>query len=136
MRFRLSVADRARLDAPEFLPIELDTVTVREAIELQALGFPTPAALSRALRAGEEGPNYRAWVVVVWLALRRAGVNCEAATLDFDINHLDLLPDEEPEPVEVPGKAPARGRSTNSPTKSSTRGATSEVKSTPTGSSS
>ena len=124
-RLKLSDADRERLGCPEFLPLPLDSVTVREAIELQALGYPTPAALARGLRVGEDGPDYRAWAATVWLALRRSGVDCDAKTLDFDVVQMQVLADEEPvEPTVASGKAPGRARSTNSARKSSTRGVT------------
>jgi hypothetical protein len=132
-RLRLSDADRERLGCPEFLVNPLDTVTVREAIELQKLGYPTPLLFASALAARDEGPDFAARAALVWLALRRAGVESDPATLDFDIVGLQFFPDEEPaEPVVVSGKAPARGRSAISPTTRSTRGATSKARSTPT----
>ena len=128
-RLRLSDADRERLGCPEFLANPLDTVTVREAMELQKLGYTTPQMLAKALTAREEGPDYAAWTAFVWLALRRGGVECDPATLDFDIVSMAILADEEPvEPKVDPGKAPARGGSTSSPAKNSTRGGTSEEK--------
>lgn len=135
-KIRLSDADRERLGCPEFLTNPLDTVTVREAIELQGLGYPTPTLLAKALVArADEGPDYRAWAVFVWLALRRVGVECDAATLDFDIISMSIVADEEPpEPDAEPGKAAANGGSTNSRRKSSTVGVTSEERLTPTGS--
>jgi len=125
-RLRLSDADRERLGCPEFLANPLDTVTVREAMELQKLGYTTPQMLAKALTAREEGPDYAAWTAFVWLALRRGGVECDAATLDFDIVSMAILADDEPvEPKVQSGKAPAREGSTSSPTKNSTRGGTS-----------
>ena len=136
MRLRLSAADRERFGCPEFLPAPLNSVTVREAIELQKLGYPTPGALAGALRVDTDGaPDYGAWAALVWLALRRGGVECDPATLDFDVVTLEVLPDEEPvEPKVAPGKVPAREGSTNSPTKNSTSGATSRARSTSTAS--
>jgi hypothetical protein len=131
-KLRLAAADRERLGGPEFLRSPLDSVTVREAIELQKLGYPTPTTLAKALATRDEGPDFAAWVTLVWLALRRAGVECEAATLDFDIVGLEFLPDEEPVEPKASGKAPAREGSTNSARKSSTSGETSGVKSTST----
>jgi hypothetical protein len=134
-RLRLADADRERLGCPEFLTNPLDTVTVREAIELQKLGYKTPTLLAKALVASDEGPDYSAWTAFVWLALRRAGVECDPATLDFDIVGMQILADEEPpEHIVESGKAPAREGSTNSRPKSSTRGVMSEERLTPTGS--
>jgi hypothetical protein len=142
-RLKLADADRERLGGPEFLTNPLDSVTVREAIELQKLGYTTPTMLARALvprksvgddgAEVDEGPDYLAWTAFVWLALRRGGVQCDPATLDFDIVSLAIVPDEEPvEPKVVPGKAPAREGSTNSAKKNSTSGVTSQERLTPT----
>ena len=133
-RLRLADADRERLGCPEFLANPLDTVTVREAIELQKLGYKTPTLMAKALVSGEEGPDYSAWTAFVWLALRRAGVESDPATLDFDIVSLEIRADEEPPEHGESGKAPAPGPSTSSPVKNSTRGVTSEAKLIPTGS--
>ena len=134
-RLRLSAADRERLGCPEFLANPFDTVTVREAMELQKFGYTTPGMLAKALGTQSgEGPNYAAWAAYVWLALHRAGVECDMATLDFDIVSMEVVPDEDPpESSAGPGKAPARGRSTHSTRKSSTSGETSQARSTPIG---
>lgn len=103
MRLRLAEADRERLNCPEFLPLSLSSITNREAIVIKRLGFTTPRMLAKAL--GQTG-QYEAWTAAVWLALKRAGVNVDVDSLEFDVN-IELLEDEpDPEPVELEsGKA-------------------------------
>ena len=130
---RLSAADREALGCPEFLPNPLANTTVRESIELQKLGYPTPRLLAKALQGSDETTDYEAWIAFVWLALRRAGVEVDAKTLDFDVVKLELISDDEPvEPKDPGGKAPEPEGSTNSTSSNSTSTATSRAKSTPT----
>ena len=141
-KLRLTDTDRERLGCPEFLPLDLASITNREAIELRRLGWNTPRLFQRALDPGKEETdegveyvlNYEAWTALVWLALRRAGVETDPHTLEFDVFGFEYLADVvvDPELEEAEeGKAPAA--STSSAPKSSTRGATSRPKSTPTG---
>lgn len=126
---RLGDADRERLGAPEELPIDLDRLSNREAIQLRVLGYNTPRLFRRALTArglDEDGNevrgsaedlklihdggkvvdfevDYEAWTAFVWLALRRSGVDVEAKTLEFDIEECAYVGDPEPElPKESP----------------------------------
>lgn len=102
MRLRLNEADRQRLGCPEFLPISLTSITNKEAVELKKLGFPTVRLMAKAL---EKPGEYEAWTALVWLALKRAGVNVDSAVLEFDLP-VEVLGDEEPDPVVVEeGKA-------------------------------
>lgn len=105
-RLRLQEADRQRLGCPEIMPVDLSTVTNREAIALRRLGFPTPRALVKALQSTEENAlEYEAWTGFVWLALRRSDVEADPATLEFAMP-VEVLADEEPpEPVVDEGKA-------------------------------
>ena len=115
-KLRLAEADRERLGCPEFLPIEMGTLTNREAIELRKLGFNTPRLFWAALRSQpvkehdevvDAVLDYEAWTAYVWLALRRAGVETDVHTLEFDLDRLEYLPDDEPPaPEGDPGKAP------------------------------
>lgn len=131
-RLRLVEADRKRLGCPEFLPISISSITNREAVVLQQLGYPTPMALGRALDS--DTVDYDAWTALVWVALRHAGIEVDPKTLEFSAS-AQLLGDEEPaEPKVSQGKAPAPEASTNSPRKRSTRTATSRRRSTSTGS--
>lgn len=105
MRLRLQEADRVRLGCPELLPINLSTVTNREAITLKKLGFASVRALAKVLQADDDPLEYEAWTGFVWLALRRAGVEVDPADLEFAMP-LTLVADEEPpEPVVDEGKA-------------------------------
>lgn len=103
---RLSEADRERLGCPELLPVDLQSATNREAIALSKLGFNTPRRLAAALISqdtdGEIEPNWTAWTALVWLALRRAGVEVDPLTLEFDIDSVEYIRDPEPEPVPEP----------------------------------
>ena len=104
---RLSDEDRKRFDCPEVMPIDLQAVTNREAIELAKLGYATPRLWQRALEVApildEDGNpvpggyrmDYLAWTGVVWVALRRCDIHVPLATLEFDINGLEYVPDPE-----------------------------------------
>ena len=114
-KLRLTDADRERLGCPEFLPFEPGSLTNREAIELRKLGYKTPVKFWDALRAERETDgdqvvdvvlDYVAWTALVWLALRRVGIQSDPATLEFDVDGLQYVPNEEPA-EEEPGKAPA-----------------------------
>lgn len=133
MKIRLGDADRERFGCPETLPIDLASITNRDAVALQKIGYPTPRALMAAMENVDE-VDYEAWTALVWLALRHAGIETDPATLEFSVVTLRILPDMPVEP-KAPGKAPAgRATSTTSARTRSTRGATSKAKSTPTGS--
>jgi hypothetical protein len=103
-RLRLQDADRERFGCPELLPVDLSTVTNREAITLRGLGFPTPRLLVQALQADDHPLEYEAWTGFVWLALRRSGIKVEPAELEFAMPVTVLRDEEPPEPV-VEGKA-------------------------------
>jgi hypothetical protein len=133
-KLRLAAVDRERLGCPELLDSSIASMTNREAMELQKIGYPTPGLLAAALRAGGAETDFRAITALVWLALRRAGVQVEFDTLEFNLNDLESVPDPEPEPVVSEGKAPGREVSTNSPRKRSTSTGTSRRRSTSTGS--
>jgi hypothetical protein len=45
--------------------------------------------------------DYQAWTVLMWLGLRRVGIEVDPATLEFDLDGLDY----EPDPEDDPGKA-------------------------------
>lgn len=112
------------------LPFDLRGITNREAIEIAKLGYKTPTLLRRALFSSvEDGFDPLAWTAAVWACLRRAGVEADVRTLEFNVDELLFVPDEEPETPQMaePGKAPARSRT--SARKSSTSGATSRAKS-------
>ncbi len=128
----LSKSDRERLGAPERLLLDLDSITNREAVQLRTVGFRTPRLFRRALAAARldddgnevtgndaklasEGGkavdfeiDYAAWTAVVWLALKRSGVDTDIRTLEFDPEALTTAPDDtEVEPEEVPKDEPA-----------------------------
>ena len=120
----LSEPDRERLGAPERLHIDLGSISNREAIQIRAMGFRTPRTLRQALQGtrldadgnevrnadaklASEGGNvvdyeidYAAWTVLMWLALKRSGVDTDVRTLEFDVENMTTAPDEvEPEPA-------------------------------------
>lgn len=129
-KLRLGEADRARLGCPELLESPIGTMTNREAIALQSIGYPSPRLLAEALRKSGDDTDYRAITALVWLALRRGGVEVEFESLEFSLADFDWVLDPVVEPVEVTtGKAPARAGSTSSPRRNSTSTATSRRKS-------
>jgi hypothetical protein len=126
---RLSEADQQRLGCPELLPFDLRGITNREAIEIAKLGYKTPTLLRRALFSSvEDGFDPLAWTAAVWVSLRRAGIESDVRTLEFNVDELLFVPDEEPETPQTaePGKAPVR--SGISARKNSSNGATSRAR--------
>ena len=121
----LSEADQARLGCPSKLPFDHTTVTNREAVVLARFGgwhtprlwyralTTTPVYLnddgtSRILGRDEERPDEEpydaavdpvAWTAAVWIALRRAGIPTDLDTLEFDLQNLRLVEDEDDEPA-------------------------------------
>ena len=125
---RLSEADQERLGCPELLPLAIADITNREIMQIGRLGYRTPDVFRRALSKRGEDMDPTAWTGAVWLALRRAGVETDIDTLEFNADQLAYVPDPDPVEPEPEGKAPARARSTTSAT-SSTRGGTSRARS-------
>jgi len=129
----LSVADQERLGAPPKIPFDLTTLTNREAISLQELGYQSPRLFRKALQAkpiddggkqlSEEQDevfsfdiDYKAWTVFLWLALRRCGVDVDVKNLEYDVENITLLSEDEDEPYAAPvpddaGKAPEESKS-------------------------
>lgn len=92
MKAPLSTADQARFGAPEWLDVDIDTVTVREceAIE-EATGLTYEEAVALMLPEVEEHEDRRTLRfrpkgvrIRVWLGLRRAGIETPYDELDFD----------------------------------------------------
>lgn len=154
---RLTDADRARIsaeagvDVPEWLDIDVLSVTNREAVVLTTLGFRTPFLWRRAMASGEDDETLStlddllladtlpeaavkvvaaartrlaelqlaasttdaaagllAWTGLVWLALKRAGVTTDPATLEFDLDGLSTRTDK-PGQSSEPGKESGSG---------------------------
>lgn len=77
-RLSLCDEDRERLGCPEWIEVDLDSITIDESIEIyDSLGLD-PVALIE----GWTG-NPRSLKAVVWLALRRADVQVPIAELTF-----------------------------------------------------
>lgn len=129
MRIRLSDADRTRYPGcPETLEVT-SQVSLREAAALQRIGWAMPSDLFRALSGAERdeagqivrddagapvrrAPDFEAWLAVVWLGLRRAGV--QVAYEDVDVS-LDLTPELDPDEVDTPSGAEEAERGKDSP---------------------
>jgi hypothetical protein len=142
LRLALTAKDCERLGCPAAMDIDLSTLTNREAVLLQALGFPSVSALGRRLQfttndVGDTLIDYAAWDALVWLALRRSGIDVDVHTFEYDVHGIQLG-DEKPQPLpgaqEDPGKAEGLEASTNSPRKRSAKAQTSRRRSTSTGS--
>jgi hypothetical protein len=135
IHLRLSDVDRERLGVPdEWLDVDPHSVTAREASILQRgfdldgerITYDTPGEWRRALRGGmpddqpARRPDFPAMLVLVWLALRRAGVTAALDALDFDLDGLayrsDGQPEPEPDPEASPGKDDAPPTSPDSST--------------------
>jgi len=122
MRIRLGDKDRADLNCPEWLALDLASLRLSEAeIIQQATGVPGHEVVEVLLgdpvydEAGkpmvEDGypmrrPSPRTWRARVWLALHRAGIEVDLAGLDFDLFAVTAEPDPEP-PADAAGKDPS-----------------------------
>jgi len=106
---RLKEADRQRLGCPEVMPVDLGSVTNREAIALRKLGFPSPRAMFRTLQSSSNDNDdveleYEAWTGFVWLALRRANIEVDLGALEFALP-VEIVADEPPPEPVAEGKA-------------------------------
>lgn len=118
-RIRLSEKDRKRFGCPEWLTVDVDSMTAREAAIIQTEGGIAPDEISdeligqpvfdngapvfqRDIVTGEvirddgiprqkRRYNFNAWLALVWLALRRNGIQVPYAEMDFDLS-LDVEP--------------------------------------------
>lgn len=106
----LNEADRERLGAPERMEFDPSTVTMREAIILQkgvqigtdASSYDSVIHWLDGLRDAAKNPF--AYLVLVWLALRRVGIEKDLAELDASLSkmRIEFIP-EAIDPQE-PGK--------------------------------
>lgn len=91
IRFKLSPEDRERLGAPEVIAFDETRLMLSEARAVQKASGYHPDDWFDGLKKG--APD--AVAAVVWLALRRAGVEITYDDVDFDLGALVY---EEPEP--------------------------------------
>lgn len=113
----LTDVDRERYGCAETLPVDVLTVTMREAIAMQPLGFTHPAEWRDALFGEKEtdadgkvtrkrGNGYvPALAGLVWLALNRNGHQVGLDDLDFTLDGLRIS-------TENAGEQQGKGRST------------------------
>lgn len=110
IRVRLTPEDQKRYECPEWMELDPFSLTATEAFVLQAgftregvtMGFDSPAAWREALNGQTTAA---AGIVLVWLALRRAGVSVPLADLEFDYDNAgwEIVPDAA-EPDQESGK--------------------------------
>lgn len=129
-KLTLSSADRERLAAPEQLDVTMRPLSVEEAEAIEeATGLAFGEFMALVLPRIDpvpDKPHLQQWhyppkgvKVLVWIGLRRAGIETEFATLTFDVSGFaGVQSAPEPEPV---GKAPrsrsgARAMKSTSPT--------------------
>lgn len=96
---KLGAADREALGAPEAMQIDPTRFRLAEVRALKRETGHTVESLSQALQGGDVEGKVEATAAMVWLALRRAGVQVAYDDLDFDLAEMDLE-------VENAGKAP------------------------------
>lgn len=137
VEIRLSEQDRERFGVGEVIDVDPESVTAREAIILQrgvqdpdglCIQYDSPDQWRRAL-AGRSGDTdeqrrssaYPAYLVLVWLALRRAGVRVPLAEVDFD-DRAEWAVVDVPAVPDDPGKAQGYDPSTPEPTGTSSSG--------------
>ena len=120
IHLRLSHADRERLGCPEWLDLDVYSVTAREAAIMQRgfdldgerAAFAHPGVWRNALGGGDDRvPNFAAITMLVWLALRRVDVVVPLAEVaDIVVEQLAYkgdpvdVPEDEPDPQASPGK--------------------------------
>lgn len=116
IRLRLGDADRERYQCPEWIELDPLAVSMRDAVAMQAgadvdgvtVAFDSPAHWRKALSGseGHEGSQLAATLVMVWMALRRAGVKVSLSELDFDSDSLgwEMVPDPYDEQPDAEGK--------------------------------
>lgn len=124
IKVHLGDADRERYGCDDWLPVDAQSVSIREAITLQGLGFATPNNWRLGL-AGEpakrkDGSTYRqpgkdylpALLGLVWLALNRNGHQVGIDDLDFNYDDAQFDGDEDEEDS---GKDPSTPPTTSEP---------------------
>lgn len=115
MRIRLSDDDRTRLgneagrECPEWLEYDFAKLSLREAILLQHNGVDA-AKFRDELSA--EPTNFQAWLMLIYLAVARAGL--KVSLDDFDVNGdgIDLDFDDQAAAAS-PGKDPSTPTTTS-----------------------
>jgi hypothetical protein len=149
-----SDADVARLGCKPVLPLDLHSVTAREAATLQRpiwpgsdgelIPFERPQAWREALRGTpmfdstgapvmvkvketlpdgsvetteeqKRAPHYGAHLAMLWLALRRSGIEVDPATLDYDQDTLRWAWETATEPDAEPEAGPGKGDGVEEP---------------------
>lgn len=104
---KLCAADREALGAPEAMHVDPQRFRLAEVRALKRETGYTVEALSQALQGGGLEDKVEATAAMVWLALRRHGVEVAYEDLDFDLAEMALE-------VEAAGKAPERPSSSGS----------------------
>lgn len=80
MRVRLPESDRVRLGAPEVMDVDLTRISLSEALAIESATGLTPLGVL----AGASAMHPRAWLAIVWLGLKRAGVQIGIGEIDLD----------------------------------------------------
>lgn len=124
IRIHLGDADRQRLGVTDDLEVDPRTITMRETIILQkgveiGNGASAYDSVSHWLGALKEGAWQEpfAYLVLLWLALRRSGIDLPLAEVDASLANMQLEFLSEATDPEQPGK----GRPTRATTSSSRR---------------
>jgi len=114
MRITLAEKDRERFSVPEVIEYEEMDLTLGEVVALEEQAGITFDVWADMLRGDpvpvEEGRepryrrSYRTQHVILWLAVRKAGVNVKYKDFDVSLSGLKVLQDEVA--VEEPGKEP------------------------------
>jgi hypothetical protein len=120
IRINLGDADRERLDAPDDLEVDVRAVTMRETITMQkgveiGNGVSSYDSVSDWLAGLQKGAADEpfAYLVLVWLALRRAGRDIPLAELDASLLGTRLEFIVEPTDPGEPGKEPSDPETTS-----------------------
>lgn len=123
MRIRLSDDDRERLGCPEWITYDANRLTTLEGKQLQKAGFDPPRKAIAEAWAAQFEPidaetyrqariDYDVYTAVVWMALRRIGIQTTYAELEFDT--VGMQWELEPAPEVDGGKGPSTPPGTSS----------------------
>jgi len=90
IRIKLGAADRETLGAPDVMEVDPTRTRLADVRALKSQTGFTVESLGTALQSRD----LDAVAALVWLALRRSGVNVPFDELDFDFGDLDLEVDD------------------------------------------
>jgi hypothetical protein len=117
IKLRLAEADRERYGAPEELSVDPNTISFQETVVIQK-GVEIEGAVCSFDSASQWGNAVStndpfAMIVLIWIALRRAGIKVPLSEVDASLVGLDLEVIRDPADETEPGKDPSTPETTS-----------------------